>query len=728
MNLLARDPVNEVTADIISETARIDAINATIGPACLAGSPLARCLAPLLVALDWSGAARGLSAYLPADGQPMSDSDFRYVLDSIGYSTVPRPWSEWQRIGSIDALPVGSVLVSDEAALVYLGSYGGADWWHDGEAAITYDDVSSFHSVLLVEADPAYSPLDAPQTGWLGKLLYSSRHEIIGVMVISFFANLLALTTSFYTMFIYNSIIPGGAIGSLWPMTIGAGLAILAAWGLRIARVRLLSDLTAWGGSNIGTTAFRKTFSLPIDVSARLGVDNNLIRLRSMEGVRQWFGGAGGAINADMPLLFIFLIAIAWLGGWIVLVPMFGLLIYALLAWPIAVAVKARSSEVGRVSRKFGELTTVLAKRLRAVRSVRGSALWDHQLADLLVQSVAANRDYAVINSLSQTVSQALSMFIVLATMGFGITLVLDGTMSTGGLIAAMMLIWRVTTPAQQFFASQVRLSQLRDSSRQLDRLLASAGEASNPQMTSPVLDLTPSVEADHLFYRYSADREPALSGVSFAIEPGQMLAIVGPNGAGKTTLLEMLAGVRLPQNGRVVVGGRNVRQFDPADFRAWLGYLPQEIPGLPISVAETLRLRVPASTDAEIEAALERVAGPRWWAFLGEDGAQAGLACIISPWREDRQAVRARFIVQLASAILGNPPLILLDDPQGDRDPALDEHFVRLLESLRGTSTVILATHRVDLIHLSDFVVVINDGALVHFGPVAPPAAVVND
>lgn len=727
MNFPERSLAREAWAHVVSEAARIDSINAVLGPQRLSRSPLARVFGPLLVALDWSGSARALAGHLTVDNDSLSEGELRRVLAAIGFKVTTRRLAEWQRVGAVSALPAGSLILSDHAALVFLGHRGGMDWWHDGSVPIPRDDLDGFHSVLLVEPDPSFSPLDAPQTGWLSKLLFAARREISGVLVISAFANLLALSTSLFTMYVYNSIIPSGASSNLWPLTAGAVIAIIAAWGLRLARVRILSDLTAWAGTRIGTAAFRKTLSLPVDVSARLGVENNLIRLRSMEGVRQWFGGAGGAVNADVPLLFIFLVAIAWLGGWIVIVPLFGLLLYAAMAWPFAFAVKVRSAEAGRVSRQFGEVTTVIAKRLRALRSVRGSKFWEHKLADFVVQSVSANRNYAMINSLSQVFAQALSMFIVLATMAVGIALVLDGTMSTGGLIATMMLIWRVTTPAQQFFANQVRLSQLRDSTRQLDRLLTSAGEASNPQVTSPVLSLSAKIEADRVYYRFSVDREPAVSGVSFAVPAGEMLAIVGPNGAGKTTLLEMLSGIRQPQNGRILVGGHDIRQFDPPDYRSWLGYLPQKVQGLPIPVSEAMRLRIPTTTASDMKAALARVAGPQWWTFLDADSADAGLACTISPWREDRVVVRARCIVQLATAILGDPPLVILDDPQGDRDPALDGFFLQLLDSLRGSSTVIIATHRADLIRRSDMIAVMHDGGLVHFGPVTPALEPVN-
>lgn len=711
------------SAAYASEAARIEAINQLIGARRLESSALARCIAPLLVACDWMGSPRSLLDRLPAEDRAIGVDELADALAAIGFRVQRQDWKLWQTKGSLDVLPVGSILLTGETPHIYLGRSQGSDWWHDGKQALAGQSPTA-DTLLLIDADPEYKSLDGPQVGWLNRLLFSARREIGGVLVLSLIANLLALVISLFTMFVYNTVIPSGATGTLWTMSAGAIIAILGAWGLRLARVGVVSRLTAWAGARISDIAVRKTLGLPADVSARLGVENNLIRLRTIESVRQWFGGGGGAVNADYPFIVVFLIVIALLGGWVVIVPLLGLLLFAAISWPLSTVLNARSNEVGRVSRHMGEMTSVVTTRLRALRGVRGSGLWNKRLAELVAQSVSINRNYALANGLVQTIGQALGMLIVLGTMGAGIALVLAGDMSTGGLIAAMMLIWRVTTPAQQLFASQVRIKQLGDSTRQFERLLASIGEVTNPQLTSPVARLTASIEADRLYYRYSADREPALGGVSFKVEAGQILAVVGPNGAGKTTLLETLAGLRATQNGRVLVGGRDIRQFDPTDYRTWLGYLPQHMPGLPVSLREALGLCRPASTDAAMAAALERVAGAGWWRFFGAGSAAEALDISILPWREDRDATRGRFIVRLAGAILGDPPLILLDDPLSDRDPALDPHLQRLLDDLRGKTTVILSTHRSDLIQRADLIAVLNDGALAHFGPVAAPQA----
>jgi ATP-binding cassette subfamily C protein LapB len=711
------------SASFASESSRIAAINAIIGETRLAGSPLARCIAPLLVALNWLGSPRRLLAGLPSKDTALGVDGLAGLLGSQGLRLRQLRWAEWS--GRFDTLPTGSMVETAGQARVYLGRRDNQEWWHNGEMVLQCAEPGPADTLLLIEPDPTFQPIDAPQTGWLGRLMMVARREIGGVLVVSLAANLLALALSLFTMFVYNMVIPSGAIGTLWSMAAGATLGVIGAWGLRMVRVSLVSRLTGWAGTHINHVAMGKTLGLPLEVSARLGIENNLIRLRTLESTRQWFSGASGAVNADYPFIVIFLVVIALLGGWIVFVPLIGLMLFALISWPLATMLNARANAVSLVSRRFGEMISVLTSRLRALRGVPGTGLWNRQISDLVAQSVALNREYALANALTQTVGQALSMLVVLATMGVGIALVLAQDMSTGGLIATMMLIWRVTTPAQQFFASQVRVKQLVDSTHQLDRLLSTPGEASNPQLTSTVTSLSPAVEADRLYHRYSADREPSLAGISFKLEPGQMLAVVGPNGAGKSSLLEVLAGIRPAQNGRVRIGGRDIRQFDPVDYRSWHGYLPQQIPALPITVREAMSLRRPASTDRELSDALCRVAGEQWWQFFKASSAAAALDVSIAPSREDREATRGRFIVRLAASVLGDPPLVLLDDPLGDRDPALDPHLMVLLDSLRGQSTVVLATHRPDLIQRCDLVAVLNDGQLAHFGPVATPESV---
>lgn len=706
-----------------NEKQRIALINRVLGEQRLAASPLAGILAPLLVALGWFGAARTLLHDLPAPDNPVGVAEFIHLLKAQGFKVSEHNWRQWRVDHQATSLPIGAVLLERSSARIFLGQVDGHLHWHDGHE-ISVDNAPMAESLLVIESNSGFVPVDAPQPGWLRRLFFRARREVGGVLLVSLVINLLTLAISLFTMMVYNNIIPSGATLTLWGMTSGVVIAIAGAWYLRMARSRLLARMTAWAGSQISELAMRKTLGLPLEVASRVGVDSNLGRLRSVEGVRQWFGGSSGVVSADYPFVLIFLVVIGLLGGWIVLVPCLGLLLFAAISLPLSRLVQIRANEAGRATRKFNDMLVILITRLRALKGVDRSGEWLQRLTALMGQSSVANMNHANVNALTQTVGQALAMLTVLATMGTGVALVLDQQMTSGGLIATMMLIWRVTTPAQQMFANQIRVRQLLDATQQLDQLLSCVGEAANPKLVTPVSTLLAHVESDRLYYRHAPDREPSLNGVSFALEPGECLAVVGPNGAGKSTLLELLAGIRQPHNGRVLVGKHDIRQFDPDDYRSWLGYLPQQARGLSLSLRDAVALRKPDADDTEIDDVLTRVAGPLWWRHFAASDADSAMGLQLSLWREDHSAIRMRYIVRMAAAIIGHPSLLLLDDPLGDRDPQLDDHFVQLMATLKSHCTIVIATHRPDLIQRCDKILLLDQGAALHFGPVNQPTA----
>jgi ABC-type bacteriocin/lantibiotic exporter with double-glycine peptidase domain len=706
-----------------SERARMQRIATLLGEARLGASAIARCLPALLVTLDWFGAPRNLVPSLPAQGAGFTVEDLRTLLADIGFRSDYLP--RGKRDNLMESLPVGTLAITGEQCMLYLGRLDNKDWWHDGVSPVEGWQPSNDTELLMIQRKAGFLPIDAPQPDWFGRLMAKAQSELLGIGLISLVTNLLALSVSLFTMTVYNSVIPSGATGTLTTLGLGAIVAIICGWGLRLGRATLLARMGAWAGTSIGTAAFRKTLGLPLEYSSRLGLNNNLNRMRSLEGVRQYLSGAGGVALVDYPFVLVFIVVIALLGGWIVFVPIIGLLLFWLAAWLVQPYVQRKSVHASRVGNRLLEEYSSGIQRLRSLQGISGNHHWLRRMRDMSSQAAKANRDLALAQALVQSIGQALGMFTVLGTMAAGIALVLSQGMTAGGLIATMMLVWHVTTPAQQFFSLSLRISQIKESRLQLERLMQSAGEAQHPQMYSPVEPLSPRIAVDHLYYRYTAEQEPALNGISFELQPGQRVVVVGPNGAGKSTLLQCLSGVRMPQSGRLVLDGRDIRQFDPADYRVWVGFHAQTLQNLPLPVRDFLRLSHPSASDERIIACFARVAGETWWSLLGCTSEEAALSLQLDPWREDPDALRIRHVVGMVEAVLDDPPLLLLDDPLRDGDPVLDGMFKRLLDSLRGISTVVIATHRADLIETADLIVILDQGKLIHVGPVAPQSQI---
>jgi len=706
-----------------SEAAWLERLEAVVGPQRRANSPLAAALPSLLVVLGWPGAVRRLAALLPPPDVPLSMVELERLLSDLGFRV--RQTAARATASDTIHLRTGSIVQRSGTVAIYLGQPSGKDHWlvrgrvQDNFAPATGDTITT------IEPDLDFHPVDEPRPRWFRNLFERVRDELFALGAMSTFINLAALAVSLYTMVVYSVVIPSGAAGSVWWIALFAIVVILGGWALRIGRQVVTSRMSSWVGTRIGEAAMRKMLSFPLDMSAKFGVQNNVIRMRSFESARQFLSGMGGANLIDYPFVAIFVLTIALMGGWLVFVPLVALSIYALLALPTADYVSSKSTAAGVAAARLDEMAGAAFMGISAFHHAGGGSQWLNRFADASREAAARNRDYAIAVARAQVMGQALTEFTVLATLCVGIVLVLEGLMHAGGLVAAMMLIWRITTPAQQAFGSLVRLRQVRNSVAQLDQLMMAPAERPGVDIASPCGIASATLTVERLYYRPDADQEAALNGVSFTVPAGARVAVVGPNAGGKTALLESLAGLRRPQSGRVLVNGRDIRQFDATEYRAWIGYVPQVVPALPLSVRDYLRLRVPTLTDLEALDAFGRVLG-RDWENIPTFACRAAsvLDRQLNPFNEDHSELRLRYIVAFVAATLGDPAVLLLDGTGVSGDVLWDKRIENYLDSIRGRTTVIWSPYSTAHIQSSDQIVIIERGTVLHAGPAAQPAA----
>lgn len=738
-----------------TEAVWLERLEAAIDGVRRANSPIAAALSTMLVALGWLGTARSLAALLPPPDVPMTLGHLESLLPAIGFRArrVPATGTATDTRG----LRAGSLVQRRGGEVgVYLGHPDGEDLWlvNGGQRRLS---LAKGDTILWVEPDIDFHPVDEPRPNWFRRLFEQIRDVLFALFAMSFVVNSLALTVSLYVLAVYGVVIPSGTTTAIWGIALLAVVAIFGGWALRIGRQIVSSQLGSWAGTRIGTASMRKMLALPLEISTRFGIQNNIVRYRSFENARTFLSGAGGLNLIDYPFVVIFLIVITVMGGWLVFVPIIALLAYAALALPTSDYMASKSTAAGVAAGQLEEHAVSAFLGINAFYNAGADNQWLVRFADLARDAAARNRDYAIAVARAQTIGQALSMLTVLSTMCTGIVLVLNGTMNAAGLVAAMMLIWRITTPAQQAFGSLVRLRQVAASVAQLDNLMATPAERAGAEFSSPAGLEMPELVADRVYYRPDADFDAALNGVSFTAPAGARVAIVGPSASGKSALLECLAGLRRPQAGRILVAGRDIRQFDATEYRAWLGYVPQTVPALPLTVRDYLRLRVPTLVDYDALAAFEKVIGPDWLQLpvfdrrrrqMGATARRRGDAALgslpsgnataraepewadkvldrtLNPFTEDHYELQFRQIVAFVAATLGQPPVLLIDGDGVGGNLGWDTRILRYLDSIRGATTVIWTPYTTEQIQTCDQIVVLERGNVVHAGPVARPAA----
>ncbi|MFC5722710.1 thiol reductant ABC exporter subunit CydD [Streptomyces gamaensis] len=239
-----------------------------------------------------------------------------------------------------------------------------------------------------------------------------------------------------------------------------------------------------------------------------------------------------------------------------------------------------------------------------------------------------------------------------------------------------------------------------------------SAGQLPAPDpRTSPL-------RLENVTVRYPGRAAPALDRVTLTVRPGEHVALTGPSGAGKSTLLAALLGFVTPSSGRVLVGGTDLAEADPADWRAHVAWVPQRPHLFAATVADNIRLGRPDASDAEVRAAARAAAAeefidelPDGYAtLLGERG--AGLSA------GQRQRIA------LARAFLRDAPVLLLDEPTSHLDPHSEAEVTRATARLMRGRTTIVVAHRFALLPHVDRIVTVETGGLRDATPEARPDA----
>ena len=235
------------------------------------------------------------------------------------------------------------------------------------------------------------------------------------------------------------------------------------------------------------------------------------------------------------------------------------------------------------------------------------------------------------------------------------------------------------------------------------------------PEVTDPDEPLPAptghTLEFDHVSFRYQEDAPPVLDGISFKAEPGSRVAIVGPSGSGKSTVANLALRFWDPADGEVRLGGHDLRRYAQEDLHAAVGVVAQDTYVFNETLRDNLLLARPDATDAEAESALVQA---RLTEFarrlpqgldtpLGEQGLR------ISGGERQRLAI--------ARALLEDAPVLILDEPTANLDPATEHELLAAVYDLSPGRTTLTITHRLVHMERMDEILVLEGGRIVERG-----------
>jgi PrtD family type I secretion system ABC transporter len=546
------------------------------------------------------------------------------------------------------------------------------------------------------------------------------RRALLVVGVTSAAMNLLLFAMPLYSLQVYDRVMTSRSADTLVLLTLIVLFALSANAVLDAIRGRLLLRI----GNSYSLKLGPRLLDASIAQSARTSEPDGQA-LRYMNTVRGFVAGPQGlATLYDAPLVPLFLAAVymmhvglgnAMLLGVIVLLVL-TVLTESLTGGPLRMAGEAGIAAQRRIDGAMHNAEAIEAMGMRA--AMRN--YWFSAQRQSMAQASSASDRAAGVGAFAKWVRMLLSLLMT----GAGAWYVIHDEITIGAMVAASILSARGLAPLETMIGAWKGLVSARIA---VENINSSIDKYARPEGGVQLPPPAGEISVERLVFAPPNTDQPTLKGISFKLPAGTWLGIVGPSAAGKSTLAKLVCGVWKPRSGVVRLDGADVYAWPRADFGRYCGYLPQDVELFAGTVRDNIaRFRDPEEVDDAAVIAAAKNAGVHEMILR----LPAGYESLLGPGGASLSAGQ-RQRIGLARALLGEPRLVVLDEPNSNLDT---EGEMALLEAMRRArasgATVITISHRPALLADADLIGVVVDGQMQHFGPrdevfakILPPA-----
>lgn len=520
-------------------------------------------------------------------------------------------------------------------------------------------------------------------------------------------SSLLILTPSWYMLEVYDRVVNSRSLLTLAMLT----LVVLGAFVVMEVLEWARSEVMQQAGLRLDQHMRPRVFAAIFEANLRKQPGGSLQPMNDLRVLRDFLGSPPLMAAMEVPTSLVFLVlifAISPLLGWSAVV---GAIVQTLIAW---------FNERGTQPPLLEANRTAIAAQQYADGSLRNAQVIESMgmLKDIHRRWMSKQREFLGLQAHASDLAggyQALSKFwqntVSSALLGLGCWALLGGKLNGGAgmMIVASILGGRVLAPLVQLVSQWQAVVNARDAWGRLDTLLKQLP----PRTTGMPLPAPRGLlQVEPLVAGAPGSPLAILRGVTFALQPGEALAVVGPSASGKTTLARLLVGIWPAINGKVRLDGADVHAWNKAELGPHVGYLPQGIELFDGTLAENIARFGPV-VPAKVEAAARAVGLHDYIMSLPEG--------YNSPVGRDGTMLSGgqRQRVGLARALYGDPVFVVLDEPNSSLDEQGDLALAQAIQSLKAKGTTfVIMTHRTSVLSVVDKMLVIREGQAQAFGP----------
>ena len=578
-----------------------------------------------------------------------------------------------------------------------------SEWWdkHASRWVERADDALPDHHAISLKLSQPYVASKSPVFRLILDELLSHRRIIRETVLASLIATVLALAISFFSMQVYDRVIPSSAMQTLLVLTLGVLIAIFFEWLIKHVRSHLYEDLIDQVDQRLARTVYLRFLSVRLDQMPQ-SVGALASQMRGYETIRGFMTSMTTNLMVDAPFALFFAGVIALIAGPLALIPTF----FFFVSLAIGLFYRKRLENIAKQAMAASNLKTgLLVETIEGAETIKaGQGGWRMLTRWMRTTNDARESELEMRNISEHTQHLAASFQQVsyVLMVAYGAYLVTRSDISQGALIACSILSGRVLSAVSIIPGQIVQWSHAKAALQSLDKLWSLEDDHHGQSQPIAIENIRGEYRLENITSHYQGSR--ALMVSQLTIRPGEKIGILGPVGSGKTTLLRVLSGMFKPQEGRVLLDSIDLAHIDKPLLAEHIGYVQQDGRLFSGTLRDNLILgQVDPGDEAILEAArktglMQAVITPhphglQRTIYEGGTGLSGG----------------QRQLVNLTRTVLRKPSIWLLDEPTASMDRNTEAHMTQTLqEAIKPTDTLVLVTHKTEMLDLVDRLIVV--------------------
>ena len=548
---------------------------------------------------------------------------------------------------------------------------------------------------------------------WLKQQIGRLWPQYLQVLLITLLINLFTLGLPIFTHFVFGKVLPGQAMDTLLTISVGMGIVLTLDFILRWLRSYFLDDACRAITHQAETSLLEKVLTL--EKHQLTTSPAKVIQvIKDFARIRESISSSVLLSVLDIPFFVLFSLAIWWIGGPLVWIPVtiaLLLITLSLVSFQLSKASNAANVRNAHDKQTFLHETVNGMDTIRSMATTSGIlARWRILVAGSSRREFQSKQAGAMITALVATASQSVVFFMLV----IGVLLIQDGVLAAGSLFACIILGSRAIAPMANLSMALNRISQARQSLKEIQQLFEKKTSQEKPDLLHhPLTTLQSKIAVNNLSFSYPGAVHPILDNISFNIEPAERVALLGASGSGKSTLIDLLQANLQPDSGEITINQIPLERLNVKDYRRFLGVARQQPTLFSGTIGSNLLMGNPGAGKQSLERVCKLVGLDK---FIGQ--CPGGYDHRITEQGQNL-SVGQQQAINLARAILHGGELLILDEPTSAFDNYHESLFCQQFSDyLDKKQTLLLITHRPTLLQLVDRIIVLADGKVVADGP----------